>query len=114
MYAGPLQRSMTIVQFVTASCAVWRLTHLLVAEDGPWGVLEAIRRVARVAHLDRLVACFYCASVWVATAVALLLTRDWRVLVIVVPALSGAAILLERATAGGTAVTSWFEEKETT
>ena len=83
---------------MTALLAVWRVTHLVVVEDGPWDLLVKLRRVASAIALERLVACFYCASVWVALGFALLITREWRALIVLVPALSGGAILLDRAT----------------
>ncbi len=79
--------------------AVWRVTHLLVVEDGPWNVFERIRNGGKAIGLERLLLCFYCASVWVAVPFALIVTRDWRALVLLIPALSGGAILLERVTA---------------
>jgi len=86
------------IVFIAALLAVWRVTHLIVVEDGPWDLLVRLRRVASAIALERLVACFYCASVWVALGFALMITREWRALVVFVPALSGGAILLERAT----------------
>ena len=83
---------------MAALLAVWRVTHLVVVEDGPWDLLVKLRRVASAIALERLVACFYCASVWVALGFALLITREWRALIVLVPALSGGAILLDRAT----------------
>jgi hypothetical protein len=83
---------------IAALLAVWRVTHLVVVEDGPWDLLVKLRRIASAIALERLVACFYCASVWVALGFALLITREWRALIVYVPALSGGAILLERAT----------------
>jgi hypothetical protein len=86
------------IVFIAALLAVWRVTHLVVVEDGPWDLLVKLRRIASAIALERLVACFYCASVWVALGFALLITREWHALVVYVPALSGGAILLERAT----------------
>jgi hypothetical protein len=83
---------------MAALLAVWRVTHLVVVEDGPWDLLVKLRRIASAIALERLVACFYCASVWVALGFALLITREWRALIVLVPALSGGAILLDRAT----------------
>ncbi|MDQ3283937.1 MAG: hypothetical protein M3Q69_21240 [Acidobacteriota bacterium] len=92
--------------------AVWRVTHLVVAEDGPWDVFAHMRRAAAAIGLERLVSCFYCASVWVALPFALLVERRWQALVIAIPALSGGAILCERLTARDDAPAVWFEEKE--
>ena len=105
--------TLSALVFIAAILAVWRMTHLAVVEDGPFDLFVKLRRVALAIRLDRLAACFYCASVWVALAVALFITREWRALVLFVPAFSGGAILLERATTRETSM--WIEqEKETT
>ena len=49
--------------FIAAILAVWRVTHLAVVEDGPFDLLVKLRRVASAIKLERLAACFYCASV---------------------------------------------------
>jgi hypothetical protein len=102
---------MTMVLLVAGGLAVWRITHLIVVEDGPWALLRRMRQAASTAGLDRLVNCFLCCSVWVAVPVALLIGGRWRQIALAIPALSGAAILLERATAGPDAP-PLFEERE--
>jgi len=96
---------------VLAVLAVWRVTHLLVAEDGPWKVFAHLRSGAAKLGLDRLVGCFYCASVWIAVPFALLIAREWRMLAICIPALSGGAIAIERFTTRDDAAV-WTEEEE--
>lgn len=95
-----------------AVLAVWRVTHLLVSEDGPWDVFQLLRRAAAAIGLGRLVSCFYCASIWLAIPFALLLGNGWRTLIVTIPALSGGAILCERLTSRGEEAAVWFEEKE--
>lgn len=102
---------LNFVTVLLAVLAVWRVTHLLVAEDGPWNVLSHLRRVAMAVRLQRLADCFYCASVWIAIPFALLLARDWRSLAMCIPALSGGAILLERIS-GHHEPAVWIEEKK--
>jgi hypothetical protein len=85
------------VGWLVATVAVWRVTHLLVHEDGPWDVFVHLRNAANAIGLGRLAACFLCASVWIAVPFALLLSRGLD-LIILIPALSGGAILLQRAT----------------
>lgn len=86
-------------RFLIAALAVWRLTHLLTAEDGPWDVSVRIRRAAGEGFFGHLLDCFYCLSVWIALPVAWVLHRDLIDWALVWLGLSGAAILLERATA---------------
>lgn len=77
---------------------VWRITHLLAAEDGPLDVVVRLRRRAGVGFWGSLLDCFYCLSLWVAVAFAYVLGEDWKERALLWPALSGAAILLERLT----------------
>ena len=78
---------------------VWRLTHLLVAEDGPWDAVVRLRARAGAGFWGRLLDCFYCLSLWFAAPLSLLLGADWRERLLLWPALSAGAILLERTTA---------------
>ena len=103
--------SLNFVAVLLSVLAVWRVTHLLVAEDGPWNVFIHLRRAAAVLRLERLTDCFYCASVWIAIPFALLISRDWSLIAICIPALSGGAIVLERLTAQGDPAV-WIEEGE--
>jgi hypothetical protein len=101
--------------FALFAVATWRVTHLLVGEDGPGDVVLRLRRSAGSSTLGRAMDCFYCASLWVALPFAVVLTREpspvvgWRSggapgrlmspeRVATWCALSGAACLLERAT----------------
>ena len=79
--------------------AVWRITHLLNAEDGPWDLLVRFRRLAGEAVWGSLLDCFYCLSLWVAAPFAYGLGNDWKERLLLWPALSGGAILAERLTA---------------
>jgi hypothetical protein len=76
--------------------SVWRVTHLLYGEDGPWDVLLRLRRHAGEGFWGGLLDCFYCLSIWVATPFAMLLGEGWRERLMLVPALSAGAIMLER------------------
>lgn len=83
-----------------ATLAVWRLTHFLVAEDGPWDLVVRLRRRAGAGFWARLLDCFYCLSLWVAAPLAAALGDGPVERLLLWPALSGGAILLERSTAG--------------
>lgn len=76
---------------------VWRITHLLQVEDGPWDIVVWLRTRAGNGASGQLMDCFYCLSLWIALPFALLLGAGWPEQLLLWPALSGAAILLERA-----------------
>lgn len=78
--------------------AVWRLTHLLQAEDGPWDLVVRLRRAAGSGVWGRLLDCFHCLSLWVAAPAALLLGRSGKERIFLWLAFSGGAILLEQLT----------------
>jgi Protein of unknown function (DUF1360) len=90
------------MSLVVGALATWRITHLLVEEDGPGDAVLRARRAAGASVIGRAMDCFYCSSMWVALPFAVGLTRTrgghrfetvatWL-------ALSGAACVLEQAT----------------
>lgn len=85
------------LSFVMAVLATWRITHLLVYEDGPADVIVRLRLRLGQGFIGALMDCFNCLSLWVAIPMALLVSRNPVELLVVWPALSGAACLLERA-----------------
>jgi hypothetical protein len=85
--------------FILGVLSVWRITHLLNAEDGPGQIFVRLRRLAGSGFWGELLDCFYCLSLWVAAPIACLLGSSWLERLLLWPSLSGAAILLERLTA---------------
>ena len=82
-------------RFVLGGLAVWRVTHLLHLEHGPWGVLARARVAAERLGLGNLIRCFYCLSLWVAFPVAWWLASNWPERGVAWLALSAGAILIE-------------------
>jgi hypothetical protein len=89
---------MPIAWVPIAILGVWRITHLLAAEDGPADVVVRLRRAAGDGFWGRLLDCFYCLSLWVAVPFALVVGQRWLERVLLWLALSAGAILLERTT----------------
>ncbi|MGB6743456.1 MAG: DUF1360 domain-containing protein [Terracidiphilus sp.] len=87
-----------IEDIVAAVLILWRLTHLLAVEAGPFGIFTGLRRLAGKGFFGQLLDCFYCLSVWLAVPLALLAGEGWAQQLMLWPALSGAACLLEQAT----------------
>jgi hypothetical protein len=91
----------TAVRFywlVLGILSVWRITHLLQAEDGPWDLLVHFRRAVGATILGALFECFYCLSIWTAIPFAYFIGETWIEKAVLWPALSGGAILIERLT----------------
>ncbi len=78
------------------SLAVWRITHLLNAEDGPWDLLVDLRRLAGNGLWGSVLDCLYCLSIWVAAPFAFWLGESWKETLLLWPALSAGAILADR------------------
>ena len=79
---------------------VWRVTHLLHAEDGPWDVFSRMRRRLKPGVLSAIFSCFYCLSLWLAIPFALVIATfeaaGWGETLLFWPALSAGAIVVER------------------
>lgn len=84
--------------FIVAALAVWRLTHLLGKEDGPFDIIFLMRKKAGAGFFGNLLDCFYCLSIWMAIPFAFYIGHNWLEKIITWLALSGAACLLEQAT----------------
>lgn len=92
---------MRLYWLIIGMLSVWRLTHLLAAEDGPWQVVVRLRRQAGEGFFAGLLDCFYCLSLWIAAPVAWLIGGGLKERVLLWLALSGGTMLLERATHRG-------------
>jgi hypothetical protein len=90
---------MQIYGLLLGILGVWRITHLLNAEDGPFELFVHLRRRAGQGFWGELLDCFYCLSLWVAIPFAIAIGGLWRERLLLWFALSGGAALLERATA---------------
>jgi len=93
---------------------VWRITHLLQAEDGPWDLTVRFRRALGKGFFGKLLDCFACASLWVAAPFAVWLGDDNGQRLLLWLAFSGGALLLQRATDRSSVPPPaiYFEDKE--
>lgn len=85
-------------RFILCSLVVWRLTHLVVAEDGPWNVIVRLRSALADSVAGRVMDCFYCSSMWLAIPFAFVLGRDVGSWILFWLGVSGMASLFEQAT----------------
>lgn len=84
------------LKFVLGVLVTWRITHLLVNEDGPADLFVRFRAILGDGIMGKLMDCFHCLSIWVAAPVALYVGEKPLDLLLTWLALSGAACLLER------------------
>ena len=80
--------------FTLGVLAVWRVTHLLNAEDGPADLGLRLRSMLGDTMTGRAVDCFYCLSLWIALPVALPLSHNVPEGVLTWLALSGGASVI--------------------
>ena len=80
--------------FAVYAFAVWRVSHLLSREDGPFDVVFRVRRTVGQGFFGSLLDCFLCVSLWVAAPFALLVGDGWLAHVVAWFALSGAGSIL--------------------
>jgi hypothetical protein len=95
--------------WVIGSVATWRLTQLLVRDDGPWDLAFRLRRAAGHGAIGRALDCFACCSLWCAAPVAWWIGRDAVEAVLAWLALSGAACLLDRVGQPPLMMQAWTE-----
>jgi hypothetical protein len=89
---------MSIYMFFICSLAVWRVTHLLSKEDGPFDIVYKFRKQLGQSFFGSLLDCFYCLSIWIALPPALWWAIGWEQKILHWLALSGLACLLEKLT----------------
>lgn len=98
-----------MLELVILGLATWRISSLLVNEDGPWDLLGRLRDTLGVSYnefsepegsnvLSRMLTCVWCISPWVAGLVYL--SWVWipttTLAITTVLALSGFAIIVEK------------------
>lgn len=106
---------MSFYGLILGILGVWRVTHLLNAEDGPADLLVRLRRRAGHGFWGGLLDCFCCLSLWLAAPFALVIGGGWVDRLLLWPALSAGAVLLERITEPRLSVppAHYFEEEKT-
>jgi hypothetical protein len=101
---------MPFYSLIIGVLGVWRLTHLLNAEDGPWDILVRFRRALDKTVAGKAVDCFYCLSLWISIPFAWYAGATWSERFVLWLAMSGGAILLERATTRAASEPQYFED----
>lgn len=89
---------MNTVYIILSILVVWRITHLIGKEDGPFNIIFLIRKKAGAGFFGSLLDCFYCLSIWTALPFGVWLGNTWWEKLLVWWALSGGACLLEQLT----------------
>ena len=88
----------SLIHFVFAALATWRISFLLAREEGPGGIFSWLRQSTADRFLGRLLRCVKCVSLWGAIPFAFYVADRWLDLAVVWLALSGVASLIDEAT----------------
>jgi len=94
--------------------AVWRLTHLVTSEAGPWQLLDRLRVRIGNGVAGQLLNCFYCLSLWMSAPMAWWIGSSVQERLMLWPALSAGAILLHRITEKPAPAGYYIEDGEET
>ncbi|MDD5723568.1 MAG: DUF1360 domain-containing protein [Syntrophales bacterium] len=83
-----------LFDLILGSLCVWRITHLLQAEDGPWRMSVRLRRAMGSGFWGELLDCFNCLSLWISAPFAVIMGSGVVEKIFFWLALSAGAILL--------------------
>ncbi len=88
---------MSALQFALACLAVYRLTHLITIDEGPWSLMLALRlAVGQKRWWGRGLHCPLCVSFWLSLLPALLWARTPESFVLTWLGVAGAVVVLHR------------------
>lgn len=87
-----------LMRYLVFVIIVWRITHLISAEDGPFELIIKIRKSLGNSFWGKLMDCFYCLSIWIGLIAALCVFNNWQEIIIFTLYYSGASILIEKST----------------
>ncbi|HEX2628525.1 MAG TPA: DUF1360 domain-containing protein [Chitinophagaceae bacterium] len=87
-----------VEKYIVLVIVVWRITHLLSAEDGPFDIVFKVRKWMGNSFFGKLMDCFYCLSIWIGLLAAVYAGRTIMEMILLCFYYSGASILLEKMT----------------
>jgi hypothetical protein len=82
-------------RFLIAALATWRISFLLVREDGPWNIFAKLRAKVHSKAMGRLLGCVKCTGMWTAIPFAFFVKGTWLELVVIWLALAGVTALID-------------------
>jgi hypothetical protein len=82
-------------RFLIAALATWRISFLLVREEGPGGIFARFRKKFETVFSGRLLGCIKCTGTWIAVPFAFFVKGSWLELVVIWLALAGVTALID-------------------
>lgn len=91
---GP-RKTMTSLTFVLLCLAVWRITHMIVREEGPFSIFQKMREpfAGQSTWIGRGLHCMFCVSYWL-SAIAAVFAQNIRDGVLYWHAVAGGVFVL--------------------
>lgn len=88
-----------VLRFVIAILAVYRVSHMVALEDGPWDAFTELReRIGQRTWFGRGFHCVLCISWWLALPAAIaIVPREPAFWLLLWPAVAGGVLLLHKA-----------------
>lgn len=90
--------NLLVLKYIVGVIAVWRLTHLISSEDGPFDLIFKFRKSLGDSVLGKLMDCFYCLSIWIGLSMAFFMSGEAKEILLLTLYYSGSSILLEKLT----------------
>lgn len=87
-----------IEKYILLAIVVWRLTHLICAEDGPFDLIIKLRKLLGNSFLGKLMDCFHCLSIWIGLVCGFYAGGNVMEIIMLTLYYSGVSILLEKIT----------------
>jgi uncharacterized membrane protein len=88
----------SLEKYLIIVVVVWRLTHLITAEDGPFDLIIRLRKLLGNSFFGKLMDCFYCLSIWIGLFCAWYAGDGIMEIIILTLYYSGASLILEKLT----------------
>ena len=90
---------MELQYFVVLSFCVYRISHLLSQEDGPFNFVINFRKLFGKSQLGQLMDCFFCISIWISFILSFIFVKDTIGNILMEGfAISGAAVAIHKLT----------------
>jgi hypothetical protein len=102
--------ALIIFHLMLSILAVWRITHLISKEDGPFNVVFTFRKQIGQGFWGQLLDCFYCLSIWIAIPFGVWVGNTIIEKIICCIAISGAACIIEKITGKKNEPPQYFED----
>jgi hypothetical protein len=87
-----------LLKYFVIVIVVWRITHLISSEDGPFDLIIKLRKLLGNSFIGKLMDCFYCLSIWIGFFASFYAENNFEGVIILTIYYSGVAILLEKFT----------------